>query len=518
MHTAAPQPEPGRSPLSEVWSIAWPTVVTMTSYTVMQFVDKLMVAQVSPLQVAAQGNGGIWAFTPLAAAMGVLTVVNTYVSQNLGAGTPRNGPRYAWAGVWLAMAAWLVLMPWALALPWLFRLMGHAPELLALESGYGQILLVGALPLLAARALNQFFFGMHRPRVVTIAAISGNLVNVVGNYILIYGWDGLPALGLPGVPGIRPMGVYGAAIATVFGTAVEMAIPAAAFLGKRMDAAYGTRAAWRSGLRPMKDLLRIGWPAATQFGNELICWSIFMSVLVGVFGTDHMTAGWAALGYLHLSFMPAVGFSVAVTSLVGRYIGAGQPDIAMARARLGLGLAMGYMTACAVVFFVFRHPLIGFFVAGQGVPPEQAAAIIAIGGKLMICAAVFQTMDAIGIIYTGALRGAGDTVWPGVATMILGWTMLVGGGWVMVALFPGLESVGPWIAAAAYVIVYGFAMWWRFESGRWRSISLVAPAEPARRGLRGGAEPSAEPSAEPAACPAGPPAIDSGVVVNHAVP
>jgi MATE family multidrug resistance protein len=217
---------------------------------------------------------------------------------------------------------------------------------------------------------------------------------------------------------------------------------------------------------------------------------------------------------MHLSFMPAVGFSVAVTSLVGRYIGAGQPDVAMARARLGLRLAMGYMTACAVVFFVFRHPLIGFFVAGRDVPPEQAATIVAIGGKLMICAAVFQTMDAIGIIYTGALRGAGDTVWPGVATMILSWVILVAGGWVMVVLFPGLESVGPWIAAAVYVIVYGFFMWWRFESGRWRSISLVTPAEPARRGLRGGAEGAAE----PAACPAEPPAIDSGVVVNHAAP
>jgi MATE family multidrug resistance protein len=514
MHTAPVQPGPAASPLREVWSIAWPTVLTMTSYTVMQFVDKLMVAQVSPLQVAAQGNGGIWAFTPLAAGMGVLTVINTYVSQNLGAGTPRNGPRYAWAGLWLSAASWLVLMPWALALPWLFRFMGHGPELVRLESGYGQILLVGALPLLAARALNQFFFGMHRPRVVTVAAISGNLVNVVGNYALIYGWDGLPVLGLPGIPGIRPMGLYGAAIATIIGTVVEMGIPAAAFLGRRMNDACGTRAAWRSGLRPIRELIRIGWPAATQFGNELICWSIFMSALVGIFGTDHMTAGWAALGYLHLSFMPAVGFSVAVTSLVGRYIGAGQPDVAVARARLGLGLAMAYMTCCAVVFFVFRHPLIGFFVAGRGVPPEQAAAIVVIGGKLMICAAVFQTMDAIGIIYTGALRGAGDTVWPGVVTMLMAWLVLVAGGWLMLRLFPGLESVGPWIAAAAYVIFYGFAMWWRFESGRWRSISLVAAAPGERGPVRGGAE---EP-APPAACPAGSAAIDSAVVANQAAP
>lgn len=89
---------PPRSPLGEVWAIAWPTVLTMTSYTVMQFIDKLMVAQVGALEVAAQGNGGIWTFTPMAFGLGVLTVINTYVSQNLGAGQPEKGPRVRLGG------------------------------------------------------------------------------------------------------------------------------------------------------------------------------------------------------------------------------------------------------------------------------------------------------------------------------------------------------------------------------------------------------------------------------------
>ena len=138
--------------LREVWTIAWPTVLTMTSYTVMQFVDKLMVAQIGPLELAAQGNGGIWSFTPIAFAFGVLTVVNTYVAQNLGAGRPREGPKYAWASFWLALLLWLVLLlPWAVCLPWVFGLM-HDPSVVAetdrlvrLESRYGQILLAGAV-------------------------------------------------------------------------------------------------------------------------------------------------------------------------------------------------------------------------------------------------------------------------------------------------------------------------------------------------------------------------------------
>ena len=170
------------SPLREVWTIAWPTVLTMTSYTAMQFTDKLMVGQVGPTQLAAQTNGGIWSFALLSFVLGVLTVVNTYVSQNLGVGTPRNGPKYAWAAFWLGLIMWVVVMlPYALLLPAIFgsllprvfNMHGHSPELLQMEVGFAQILVLGSIFLMISRGLNQFFFGLHRPRIVTIAAISG---------------------------------------------------------------------------------------------------------------------------------------------------------------------------------------------------------------------------------------------------------------------------------------------------------------------------------------------------------
>ena len=456
---------PPRSPLGEVWAIAWPTVLTMTSYTVMQFIDKLMVAQVGALEVAAQGNGGIWTFTPMAFGLGVLTVINTYVSQNLGAGQPEKGPQYAWAGVWLSIAMWaLILLPMAALSPLVFSWMGHSDELVRLETGYAQILLVGGVVLPVGRAMHHFFFGLHRPKVITVAAIVGNLVNVGANFVFIFGVEPL---------GIPAMGVYGAAIGTIIGTTCELLIPCAIFLGPGLNKTLRSRTAWRPRWAPMRDLLRIGWPAAVQFGNEIICWLIFMSVLVGRFGENHMTAGWAVLGYMHLSFMPAVGFSVAVSSLVGRYIGAGQPDTAAHRARLGLSVSMIYMTICAVAMYFFREPLVAVFASGQNVTPEMRQEIIAIGARLMICAAIFQTADALGVVYSGALRGAGDTVWPGVMTMIYSWVFIVLGGWLLVEYVPQWTSVGPWIGASVYIILFGLTMAWRFERGPWRRINLV---------------------------------------------
>ena len=97
--------------------------------------------------------------------------------------------------------------------------------------------------------------------------------------------------------------------------------------------------------------------------------------------------------------------------------------------------------------------------------------------KMLILIAIFQTVDAFGIVYTGALRGAGDTVWPGIVTAIYSWVLIVGGGWIAVTYFPQLGSIGPWIAASTYVILIGLTMAFRFERGGWRSIDLLGDSQ-----------------------------------------
>jgi MATE family multidrug resistance protein len=199
---------------------------------------------------------------------------------------------------------------------------------------------------------------------------------------------------------------------------------------------------------------------------------------VGHFGELHLTAGWSTLRYMHLSFMPAVGFSVATTALVGRYIGAGKPDLAANRAHWALGMAIVYMTVCGLAMAIWRDSLVGVFVDADDA--AIAAEVITIGSRLMICAAVFQTFDAVGIVYTGALRGAGDTLLPGVATIVLSWSLIVGLGAWLAWNRADWTSVGPWVGASVYIIVYGVWMALRFERGAWRRIRLLEPTSPAR--------------------------------------
>lgn len=487
--------DPVRHPLMEMLIIGAPTVVTMTSYTVMQFIDGMMVSRIEPadpVYVAAQGNGGMFVWVAMAAMLGLLSIVNSFVSQNLGAGTPERGSAYAWSGLWLSAVASVLFIPYALALGPIFNAFHDDQQLVELETQYAHILIAGAFLTLGGRGLANYFFGMHKPGVVMFSVLLGNLINICANAVLIFGSAGPPEwtpfagvfASIAQSLGIEGMGVRGAAIGTVIGTAFELAIPMLVFLGPRWNAKYKTRAAWKPSARAIKDLLRVGWPAGLMMGNELVCWGYLMAVLLPLGGKAagedpvvHNTAGWIALRYMHVAFMPAIGLSIAVSAMVGKAMGMRRPDLAAARTWLGLKVTLGYMGLCALSFIVFRSEMIELFVP-EDMGEDERLAVLRVGAMVMIAAAVFQLFDAMAIVMSAALRGAGDTVWPGIATIVLSWLLIVGGGHLMIEVAPSLGSIGPWIGAAAYIIALGLCMVWRFVGGRWKSLNLAeAPEE-----------------------------------------
>lgn len=506
--TTKPLRAPERRPIVEMLIIAAPSIVTMTSYTVMQFADGKMVSEITPadsVYVAAQGNGGMAVWLALSLALGAMGVINTFVSQNLGQGTPQRGSAYGWTALWMSLIWAVVLIPYALMLPAMFRSMGHPARLVELETQYAQINVMGAFFVLASRGIAHFFYGLHKPSVIMVSALAANVANVGLNALLIYGTDGPPdwvpfggqIQALAETLGLQPLGVAGAAIGTVSGSALELVIPLVVFLGPRMNRKYQTRAAWRPSAAHFRDVVRLGWPAGVMFINEMLCWAYLMAVMLPAGGaakaglaelppeqlaaavdqakTTANTAGWIALRYMHLSFMPAVGMSIAVTAIVGKYMGMGRPDLAAKRAWLGMRITVAYMGLCALTFVLFREQLVDVFVSDElhATDPAGARALLRVGAGVMIAAAVFQVFDAIAITTSGALRGAGDTVWPGVVTVIVSWLCIVGVGHVLLAFVPELGSLGPWIGASAYIISLGVLFLGRFIAGRWKTIDVL---------------------------------------------
>jgi MATE family multidrug resistance protein len=457
--------------LAQVLQMSWPASLTMLNSTIMKFVDGFMVSRVGPVPFAAQYVAGMSSFVPESFFMGVLTVVNTYVSQNFGAGRFRRTGQYAWAGIAVAVLAAAAMAPLALGAGPMFRFFGSlsrsgqvSADLVRLETVYFRYMILAVGMALSSRVLEQFFYGVHRPRIVLTASLIANAFNVGANAVLIFGLLGFPAMGLEG-----------AAIGTVLAWGLQLAILLGAFLSGPIHRLCATRAVAGVRVRQCLDLVRLGWPAGVQLCNDIASWAVFTIALVGFFGEAHLAANTAVMRYVGLSFMPAVGIGIAATALVGRQIGHGRPELARRRTHVALAIAMTYMGACGLAFLLFRYPMVSFFVrvAPGGSSAAGTGQIVRIGAALMLCAAVVQLFDAVGIVYVGALRGAGDTFWPMRVTVVLSWGMIVGGGLLAIRLVPQLESTGVWIAASAYVIVRGLVMAWRFESGAWRRIDLL---------------------------------------------
>jgi MATE family multidrug resistance protein len=440
------------SPLGELLLLALPTVAQMTSYTVMQFTDTYMLSRVGDLEAAAAGQAGMFVFSFMSFGVGVLYLVNTLVSQSFGRGDYLRCGQFLWQGLWFGLLLGMLVLP---VLPFAgstFRALGHEPSLVALETRYAWITLSFAAAKLFAVAMGQFLLAISRPNIVLVAAVAGCVVNVVVNWLLIYGNMRFPKLG-----------VAGAAWGTNAALVAELIVLAWVIFRDPVRRSFNTLD-WQFRRSELLLLLRTGVPAGLQIVAEVMAWTLFSIGVMAAFGTTGLAASNYMFRYMMVSFMPAHGLGHAVTALVGRYIGMGKPEVAVQRAHLGFLLAGVYMVACGVLMVVFREPMMRLF--------SSDSAVIEAGKVLLVWCAIYQILDALYVIYNGALRGAGDTLVPAVVLGVLVWVVTVFGGWAIARYLPGWGVGGPWFAATCYGTVLGVWLMLRFVAGHWKSIRL----------------------------------------------
>src|SRR5688572_13971805 len=177
-----------RRPVAELLALALPTIAQMASYTVMQFADSLQLAMgAGDAAATAAGMAGFMVFAAMSLAWGALLVVNTLVSQSIGAGNRDAAGRYLWQGLWFAVLAGLLLSPTALVSGHVFRAFGHSPEVVALAQQYYNIEIGWAPIRLAGVAVGQFLLAVGRPRITLLSALIAACLDVLMNFVLITG-------------------------------------------------------------------------------------------------------------------------------------------------------------------------------------------------------------------------------------------------------------------------------------------------------------------------------------------
>lgn len=439
-------------------AVAIPLILSTAAWSVQHFVDRMFLTWYSTDAVAAAMPAGMLHFTMVSIFMGTAGYVNTFVAQYFGANRfERIGPAL-WQGVYIALIGWvLIAATIPLAGP-VFRLVGHAPSVQAEEVIYFQILGLGAGPFIASYALSGFFSGRGRTWPVMWVNIATTAVNLILDYAMIFGHWGFPE-----------MGIMGAGIATVIaGTFSLLTFIVLLAIGKN-NQRYRTISGWRLDPDLFKRLLRFGLPSGVQFLLEIAGFTGFV-LIVGRLGTTELAATNIAININTLAFMPMIGCGIAISVLVGQFLGANQPELAHKSAYSGFHLALCYMVAIAAAYVFLPDIFIAPFA--HKADPEAFAQIYEYSVILLRFVALYSLFDTLNLIFTSAIKGAGDTRFVMITTVVLSVAVLIVPVYLVVVVWDG-GLVVSWILLTAFVILLGSVSYARFVGGKWKHMRVI---------------------------------------------
>lgn len=436
--------------------LAWPIVFSRLSQTVIGLSDAVFVAPLGPTALAAVATGAFNAFTLLILPTGVMYMVSSFTSQLQGRGDGRGARRFAWYGLGVALLTQLLCVA---ALPLVRPALGHLPyeaSLQDLMASFLGVRLLGGGAQVGIEALGNYYAGLGRTRPGMVANLAAMVLNVLGNWVLIEGHLGAPALG-----------VTGSALASALATTAAFLGFLAAFL------AGGTRGQ-RLGLswRELGRLLRFGVPAGFNWLLEFLGFMFFVDVVVAGLGTTALAAMNAVILVNTVSFMPAFGVASAGAILVGQAIGAGRLDQVPRAVRVTMRVAVAWQGLVGLAYLAVPGLLMAPFARGAG-----AAELTQVGARMLVVSAAWQVFDATANTLAEALRAAGDTLFPTLARLVLAWGVFAPGAYLSVTRL-GWTEVGATAWLAGYIALLAGVLAWRYRGGAWRRVRLLEGPEP----------------------------------------
>jgi len=434
-------------------ALAVPVVLSELGWMLQGVVDNIMVGRLGPDAIGAVSLGNAVFYTPSLFGIGLLLGLDTLVSQAYGRRDYDECHRWLAQAVYLACIVTVPIMLIIGTFSFQFARFGVNPEVAAPAAAYLRILNWGTLPLLLYGAARRYLQGVGEVRVITVTYVLANLLNWAGNWVLIYGKLGFPALG-----------VRGSAISTCVAR-VSMAVGLMVFAWRyERRRGHPLFRHWAGPqLERLRELVRLGAPAAGQIVLEVGAWNL-ATFSAGYLDPVALATHAIALNYASISYMVPLGVSAAAAVSVGHAIGAGDPARARRAGWLAMGLGTGFMLLSALAFLLAPKSLISVYTRD----PQ----VMAVGPTLLWLAAVFQVFDGIQTVCTGALRGLGETRIPMVANFVGYWILGLPLGLTLCFYFHW-GIYGTWIGLTLALIVIALALLvrWRRDSAR---VALAA--------------------------------------------
>lgn len=456
---AQPTIQKDKSAYRRVISISVPLAMSMAATTVMEFTDRVFLANYSLEAIAAVVPAGITQFLFLAFFVGVAGYVNVFIAQYTGAGAHHRVGACLWQGLWFTLVSAIVLGSLVFIAGPLFKLSGHPIEVQRLEVTYFSILCGGAGLNVAAATLACFFSGRGYTRPVLMVSFLGMLFNIPLDYALINGIWIFPELG-----------ITGAGIATVSSWGLMLLIYGLLIFTRKNIIRFNL---WQSrgfDRDLFIRLLKFGVPGSLQFCLDVFAFTFFI-LMVGRIGKYELAATNIVLSINSLAFMPAMGFSMGVSTLTGQALGGNRPADAVKAANSSIHLLLIYILCLDLVFIFAPQWLLSIFM-GTELAGAAGQEIMRLGTILLRIVAVYVCVDALYMVYSGVLKGAGDTKY-------LMW--VIGSLSLICMILP--VSIGilwfeaglmfAWGCVVLFILSLFLMSWTRYLGGKWKAMRVI---------------------------------------------
>ncbi len=433
-----------RQQIRPVLTLALPLILAEVGWMAMGIVDTVMVGHMAnpALAISAAALGQVLYNTVGFGIAGILLGLDTYLSQSHGAGKYDEANRWLYHGLILAAALAALLMVIVMAAPIVMMRMPIDHQVLVGSVAFLRALNWGTPSLFLYFTLRRYLQAFNHVRPIALALVTANLINVLGDWTLIYGHSWGPVH-------IPALGVTGAGLATSVARLYLAAFLAVVVWRVERTHNYGLRSMLRHvESSRLRSLALLGAPAGGQIFVEI---SIFCVVtyLIGTMGPLPLSGHEIALNCASLTFMVPFAISAAAAVRVGQAIGRKAPAEAASAGWTAILLGAGCMAVFSAVLLLFPHAIASAFTLDR--------AVIAATIPLLFVAALFQFFDGLQITATGALRGAGNTH-AGLIVQIVGyWIIGLPIGYILAfRLHHG--AVGLWLGLCAGLVVAGVAL------------------------------------------------------------
>lgn len=457
-HTQAPT-HTRRSRWRAILTLAWPLIIANSFWNLQLTIDRVFLGHYSTesLGAAMAVMGVFW--TPMALLQQTAAYLTTFVAQYYGAKEfTRIGPA-VWQSIYISVvggALFLGFIPFSAPL---FDAFGHPASVRGLETAYFNALTYSALPTAIVAATGAFYTGLGNTRAIMWINFVGMVANALLDYVMIFGEFGCPELG-----------IAGAGYATAIGTWIAAFYGLYLVFSKTHSRDYGLFAGWRYNAELMQRYLKYGLPSGLQWALEGLAFTVFL-IIVGRMpdGTAGLAASGIAVTVMMLAILPALGMAQAVSVLVGQHLGERRPALAEASAWSGFQVAEMYIVTIGITFALFPQFYLGWFHNPANTALWNQVSVMV--PYLLLYVALFTSFDSMNLVFSFALKGAGDTRFVSLAALTVPWPLMVLPTYLMKDWSGAIYWA--WGAASVFGITQALIFLRRFLGGKWQGMSVI---------------------------------------------